>query len=91
MLDLRPIGYVIGLLAAFLGATMLIPLAVDLYHGNDHWRSFGTSALIAWGTGVLLALSCANGVRARRHGACLTAGPGQANAATCLTCAPSAM
>ena len=65
MLDLRPIGYVIGLLAAFLGATMLIPLAVDLYHGNDHWRSFGTSALIAWGTGVLLALSCANGVRAR--------------------------
>lgn len=65
MLDLRPIGYVIGLLAAFLGAAMLIPLAVDLYHGNDHWRSFGTSALIAWGTGVLLALSCANGVRAR--------------------------
>ncbi|MEZ5770415.1 MAG: TrkH family potassium uptake protein [Defluviimonas denitrificans] len=65
MLDLRPIGYVIGLLAAFLGATMLIPLAVDLYHGNDHWRSFGTSALIAWGTGVLLAISCANGVRAR--------------------------
>ena len=65
MLDLRPIGYVIGLLAAFLGATMLIPLAVDLYHGNDHWRSFGTSALIAWGTGVLLALSCANGARAR--------------------------
>ena len=65
MLDLRPIGYVIGLLAAFLGATMLIPLAVDLYHGNGHWRSFGTSALIAWGTGVLLALSCANGVRAR--------------------------
>ena len=65
MLDLRPIGYVIGLLAAFLGATMLIPLAVDLYHRNDHWRSFGTSALIAWGTGVLLAISCANGVRAR--------------------------
>ena len=65
MLDLRPIGYVIGLLAAFLGATMLIPLGVDLYHGNDHWRSFGTSALIAWGTGVLLAISCANGVRAR--------------------------
>lgn len=65
MLDLRPIGYVIGLLAAFLGATMLIPLAVDLYYGNDHWRSFGTSALIASGTGVLLAISCANGVRAR--------------------------
>lgn len=65
MLDLRPIGYVIGLLAACLGATMLIPLAVDLYHGNDHWWSFGTSALIASGTGVLLAISCANGVRAR--------------------------
>lgn len=65
MQDLRPVGYVIGLLCAILGATMLIPLAVDLLHDNGHWPSFGTSALIASGTGGLLAIACANGVRDR--------------------------
>ncbi len=65
MQDLRPVGYVIGLLTACLGATMLIPLFVDLANGNDHWQSFGQSALIAGGVGVFLAIACANGVRDR--------------------------
>lgn len=65
MQDLRPVGYVIGLLSALLGATMLIPMAVDQFDGNGHWQAFGLSALIAAGTGVLLALACANGVRDR--------------------------
>lgn len=65
MQDLRPVGYVIGLLSALLGATMFIPMAVDRLHGNGHWQAFGTSALIAAGTGALLALACANGVRDR--------------------------
>jgi trk system potassium uptake protein len=29
MIDLRPVGYVIGLLVAALGATMVIPMAAD--------------------------------------------------------------
>lgn len=65
MLDLRPVGYVIGLLSVFLGASMLIPLAVDIRYANGHWQSFGTSALISAGTGGMLAVACANGVRER--------------------------
>ena len=36
MLDMRPVGYVIGLLVATLGLTMIPPLAVDLAEGRGH-------------------------------------------------------
>lgn len=62
MQDLRPVGYVIGLLTALLGAAMFIPMVVDCVQGNGHWQAFGTSALVAAGIGALLALACANGV-----------------------------
>ncbi len=64
MFDLRPVGYVIGLLIASLGGTMLVPLAADLFAGNDHWFVFFQSAVITILTGGLLALACANGVTA---------------------------
>ncbi|WP_343081307.1 TrkH family potassium uptake protein [Ostreiculturibacter nitratireducens] len=60
MLDLRPIGYVIGLLVAVLGLTMLIPLACDLYYDNGHWPVFFESAVITSVAGGLMALSTAN-------------------------------
>lgn len=59
-MDVRPIAYVIGMLVAVLGATMLIPLAVDLLDGNDHWPAFLTSAALSCATGGLTALSCAS-------------------------------
>ena len=62
MLDLRPVGYVIGLLVASLGFTMLGPLAVDIYAGNGHWFVFLESAIVTILTGGLIALACANGV-----------------------------
>ncbi len=65
MLDLRPVGFVIGLVVSALGLTMLIPLAVDLFDGNRQWHPFGQSAIIAAGLGTLVALTCANGVRDR--------------------------
>jgi len=65
MLDLRPIGYVIGLLVAVLGATMLVPLAFDLAYGNEHWTVFFETSVITVLTGFLLALACANGVTGR--------------------------
>ncbi|MGL4281879.1 MAG: TrkH family potassium uptake protein [Albidovulum sp.] len=65
MQDLRPVGYVIGLLSAFLGASMAIPMAVDHAQGDPHWRVFALSALVAGGVGILLAVACANGVRER--------------------------
>ena len=62
MIDLRPVGYVIGLLVASLGLTMLVPLAVDLLAGNGHWFVFFESAVITIVTGGMIALACANGV-----------------------------
>ena len=45
MFDLRPVGYVLGLLVSVLGATMLLPLGVDLYMRNGHWQSFAEAGL----------------------------------------------
>lgn len=65
MLDLRPVGYVIGLLVAILGATMSLPMLADLVEGNGHWPVFLQSGTITMLIGSLVALSCANGVRDR--------------------------
>ncbi len=65
MFDLRPVGYVIGLLVAALGATMVFPLLTDLVDGNGQWPVFLESAAITAVTGGLLALACANSVGER--------------------------
>ncbi|MEO0403184.1 MAG: potassium transporter TrkG, partial [Pseudomonadota bacterium] len=63
MNDLRPVGYVIGLLVAVLGVAMLLPMLVDLAEGRGHWFVFAESALLTILIGSIIALSCANGVR----------------------------
>lgn len=63
MLDLRPIGYVIGLLVATLGATMLVPMGVDFTRANGNADVFFEAALISVLAGGLVALACANGVK----------------------------
>ena len=63
MLDLRPVGYVIGLLVAVLGIAMLVPLLVDLAEGKGHWPVFMQAGLITTLGGSMIALACANGVR----------------------------
>lgn len=65
MIDLRPVGYVIGLLVAALGATMIVPLGLDLVDGNGHWQVFLESFVITTLVGGFLAISCANGVSDR--------------------------
>ncbi|MEQ6202644.1 TrkH family potassium uptake protein [Sulfitobacter sp. HNIBRBA2951] len=62
-MDVRPIGYVIGLLVAVLGAAMLIPLMVDLAEGRGHWPVFLQSGIITVLAGTVIALACASGVR----------------------------
>ena len=54
MLDLRPVGYVIGLLVAILGGTMVFPLLLDLYDGKGEWPVFLESALFCLLVGVIL-------------------------------------
>ncbi|WP_246423264.1 TrkH family potassium uptake protein [Sulfitobacter undariae] len=63
-MDVRPVGYVIGLLVAVLGAAMLVPLLVDIAEGRGQWPVFLQSSIITMLGGTAIALSCANGVRA---------------------------
>ena len=65
MLDPRPVGYVVGLLVAVLGAAMLGPMALDLAVGNGEWHVFAETAIVTVLTGALMALACANGVGPR--------------------------
>ncbi|MFN6976977.1 MAG: TrkH family potassium uptake protein, partial [Gemmobacter sp.] len=59
-MNLRPVGYVLGLLIVALGAAMLLPLALDLAAGNGHWPAFMESAIITLLAGGVLALACAS-------------------------------
>lgn len=63
MIDLRPVGYVIGLLVMMLGLAMLLPLLVDIAEARGHWPAFLQSALITGLVGGLVALACSNGVK----------------------------
>ncbi|MEQ3624332.1 MAG: TrkH family potassium uptake protein [Celeribacter sp.] len=62
MFDIRPVGYVIGLLLTCLGGFMLLPLGMDLMEANGHWPVFLESAVITLLSGGLMALACSNGV-----------------------------
>ena len=65
MIDLRPVGYVIGLLVAILGGAMLLPLAADLVARNGHWPVFAEAAILTGMAGGLLAIACANAAGGR--------------------------
>ena len=62
MIDLRPVGHVIGILVALLGVTMLLPFLVDVAEGRGHWPTFLMSAAITAMVGALVALACSNGI-----------------------------
>jgi trk system potassium uptake protein TrkH len=63
MMDLRPVGYIIGMLSMVLGLAMLVPALVDFAHGNPHWRAFLESAIICATAGGLLALASRDALR----------------------------
>jgi trk system potassium uptake protein TrkH len=65
MLDLRPVGYVVGLLVMVLGAAMVLPLALDVAEANGQWPVFAEAAIVTALAGGLVALSCASGVGPR--------------------------
>ena len=62
MLDLRPSLYVVGLMLVVLGGLMLIPAFCDWVVGNGNAGAFLTAALLAAGTGFMLALTTRNGI-----------------------------
>lgn len=61
MIDLRPVGFIIGLLIAGMGATMALPMLVDLLAGSANWRAFLISGGLSLCAGLATALACANG------------------------------
>ena len=63
MVDLRPVGYVVGLMVMALGLAMLLPLLVDIAEDRGHWTVFAESAILTILIGGLVALTCKNGVR----------------------------
>ena len=65
MFDLRPVGYVLGLLVAALGLSMVIPMGLDILAQNGHWPAFAAAAAITALSGLFLTLACANGVTDR--------------------------
>ncbi|MCK4713008.1 MAG: TrkH family potassium uptake protein [Marinosulfonomonas sp.] len=60
MFDLRPVGYVIGLMVTVLGLTMLVPMAADILYRNGHWMVFLQSSIITVLVGGMIALATAN-------------------------------
>jgi trk system potassium uptake protein TrkH len=46
MVDLRPAGYVIGLLLMVLGLTMVIPMGLDWLDSSSNWLAFALSSFI---------------------------------------------
>ncbi len=63
MLDMRPVGYVIGLMVMALGLTMILPMLTDFAEGRGHWTVFAQSSILTVLIGGLVALACRNGVR----------------------------
>ncbi|TQS73212.1 TrkH family potassium uptake protein [Rhodobacteraceae bacterium] len=57
MTDLRPVGYIIGLLTTALGLAMLIPALVDFLAGDSHWQSLVEASIICVTVGVLLSMA----------------------------------
>jgi trk system potassium uptake protein TrkH len=60
MFDVRPVGYLVGLLLTVMGATMVVPLVVDIVEGRGHWPVFVESMIITCMVGALVALACRN-------------------------------
>ena len=65
MLDLRPVGYVIGLLLLALGASMSLPMIADLLERNGHWPVFAQVGLMTMLVGMSISLATSNAVRDR--------------------------
>ena len=63
MLDLRPVGYVVGLMVMGLGLAMVLPMLVDIAEGSGHWTVFAECAILTVLIGGLVALASRNGVR----------------------------
>ena len=63
MIDVRPVGYIVGWLVLGLGLLMLAPLGLDLADADANAGAFAVSAVLAVLIGAAVALACADGWR----------------------------
>lgn len=65
MFDLRPVGYLLGILVAILGGTALIPATVAFALGESETAPFVLSAFLCISIGAMVALACTGQQRER--------------------------
>jgi trk system potassium uptake protein TrkH len=58
MIDLRPVGHIIGLLLIVLGGSMALPILADIMQESGNWPAFALSAAVTLFVGVGLELAC---------------------------------
>lgn len=63
MIDIRPVGYVVGWLVVMLGALMTLPMGIDLVDGNQNYRAFAVSIVLLISIGTSLTIACSGGWR----------------------------
>ncbi|MBD9525966.1 MULTISPECIES: TrkH family potassium uptake protein [Paracoccus] len=57
MIDIRPVANTIGKLVITLGAAMVLPMCVDYWAGDPHWKSFLEAAILTMLAGGLITLA----------------------------------
>jgi trk system potassium uptake protein TrkH len=63
MIDLRPIGYIVGVMVAALGLLMLIPATVDWIVASGETAMFLSCAVITFGVGAMTAIASRSAAR----------------------------
>ena len=58
MIDVRPVGYILGWLTALLGTLMIIPMVFDVYAGDPNARAFAVAAVLTIVCGGATAVAC---------------------------------
>ncbi|MFT4014695.1 MAG: TrkH family potassium uptake protein [Paracoccus sp. (in: a-proteobacteria)] len=64
MIDIRPVANTIGKLVTTLGAAMVLPMIVDWWGGDPHWRSFLEAGMLSVLAGGLVTLATADASKA---------------------------
>jgi trk system potassium uptake protein len=77
MIDIRPVGHILGWLVLVLGLLMVPCILIDIYDGSPNAREFALTAVITIVTGAAIAVACAGAGPPRldlRQGFLLTTG-----------------
>jgi trk system potassium uptake protein TrkH len=60
MIDIRPVGHLIGWLLVVLGASMVLPMIADMTAGRQNALVFATTAILTIVVGAVMAVACAS-------------------------------